>query len=221
MNNKTHSIITSILFLILFIGLFICAHQIYTINKELDTANKKITKYAIFLNKENVQSLKKEIDTSDWEKFRIGSTAYVLAPQEWKHNDDFGGISYCHKDHECITIQLHGVPLDGGADLSGIWEGVIHSSVSSLFDEYDVCETIIDDADNKLLKCHKLTDEIFTQSYIKIGRNVHDKKNTVFEKTTLTVTCTQDMHCSDEENTTVKTIFTHATIDDKPFIPSS
>ncbi len=78
MNNKTHSIITSILFLILFIGLIICAYHIYTINKELDTANAKITKCSIFLSEENVQSLKKEIDTSDWETYENTQYGFSL-----------------------------------------------------------------------------------------------------------------------------------------------
>ncbi len=90
MNNKTQSIITSLLFFILFIGLVICAYHIYTINKELDIANAKITKYAIFLNEENAQSLKKEIDTSDWETYENTRYGFSLKyPKHWEKREEF------------------------------------------------------------------------------------------------------------------------------------
>ncbi len=97
MNNKAQSIITSLLFLILFIGLVICAYHIYTINKELDTANAKITKCSIFLSEENVQSLKKEVDTSDWKK--QGTDFFTIRfPQEW-HWISFSGEVRGHDVH--------------------------------------------------------------------------------------------------------------------------
>ncbi len=110
MNNKTHSIITSILFLILFIGLFIYVYHIYTINIELDNINTYITQHTIFPHKKSVQLPKKDTDTSDWEIYTNEEYGFeVKYPQEWEWND-IDGISFfqknCHKNEfdECNNI---------------------------------------------------------------------------------------------------------------------
>ncbi len=90
MNSKIQSMTAVFLFLVIFIGVFICAHQIYTTNKELDSAHAKITKHAIFPNTKNVTSLKKEIDTSEWKTYENTQYGFsFIYPHDWTVTEDY------------------------------------------------------------------------------------------------------------------------------------